>query len=390
MRRISILGATGSIGQNTIDLVARAPESYDVVALTGGQNIGQLAADARRLGAEIAVTADAARLTDLRDALLGSNVEAAAGSAALIEAADRPADWVMSAIVGAAGLAPGLKALERGTTLAIANKESLVTAGPLLMASAAASGSDILPVDSEHSGVFQALLGEDRDSVERVIITASGGALRDWPIEKLREASLKDALAHPNWSMGKRITIDSASMFNKAMEVIETREYFDFSPSQIEVLIHPQSLIHAMVGHCDGGLLAHIGPSDMRHAIGYALNWPSRDELPVERLDFAKVSRLDFDAPDEARYPALRLARDVMERRGQMGAVFTAAKELALDGFIEGHIRFTDMAEVVARVLDEMEKRSGLIDAEITLDSLQETDHLTRQAGAGVMKQVMG
>ncbi len=389
MRRISIFGATGSIGQSTIDLIRRDRAAYDVVALTGGQNIARLAADARDLGAEVAVTADARKLDDLRDALAGSGVEAAAGPEALIEVADRPADWVMSAIVGVAGLAPGLRALRQGKVLALANKESLVTAGPLLMAEAARHGATILPVDSEHSGVFQALLGEDRQSVERVIITASGGALRDWPLDRLAEATLDDALAHPNWDMGQRITVDSASMFNKAMEVIETREYFGFSPELIEVLIHPQSLIHAMVGHCDGGVLAHLGPADMRHAIGYALNWPARGDLPVERLDFSRISRLEFAAPDEARYPALRLARGVMAERGHMGMVFTAAKEIALDAFIAGAIRFTDMAVVVERLLDQHTGQAGLPKSGQSLDSLREVDHLTRQAGAEIVNEIM-
>ena len=269
MRRVSILGATGSIGQNTIDLIARAPEDYQVVALTGAGNVAQLASDARRLGAELAVTADPARYEDLRAALAGSGVEAAAGRDALIEAACRPADWIMSAIVGAAGLEPGLKALEQGTTLALANKESLVCAGELVLETARRHGARLLPVDSEHSAVFQALLGEEMDAVERVIITASGGAFRDWPIETLAQATVAEASSHPNWAMGQRITIDSASMFNKALELIETREFFGVSPGAIEAVIHPESLIHALVGFRDGGLMAHVGPPDMRHAIGY-------------------------------------------------------------------------------------------------------------------------
>ena len=276
MRRVSILGATGSIGQSTIDLIARAPQEYEVVALTGGRNIARLAADARALRAEVAVTAEEALLPDLRAALVGSGVEAAAGRAALLEAAARPADWVMSAIVGAAGLAPGLRALEQGATLALANKESLVTAGPLVMGTAARHGARLLPVDSEHSAIFQALAGEDAASATRVIITASGGAFRDWPLERLAAATVAEASSHPNWDMGQRITIDSASMFNKALEMIEAREFFGFEPARIEVLIHPQSLVHALVGFADGGLIAHVGPPDMRHAIGYALHWPER------------------------------------------------------------------------------------------------------------------
>ena len=387
MRRISILGATGSIGQNTIDLISRAPDAYDVVALTGGQNIAQLAADARALRADLAVTADPTRLEDLRAALAGSDVEAAAGADALTEAAARPADWIMSAIVGAAGLAPGLAALQQGTTLALANKETLVCAGALVMETARRHGATLLPVDSEHSAVFQALVGEEMSAVERVIITASGGAFRDWPAEKLKTATLAQASSHPNWDMGQRITIDSASMFNKALELIETREFFGVDPDQIEVLVHPESLVHALVGFNDGALMAHVGPPDMRHAIGYALNWPDRAALPVARLDLAAIGQLTFQAPDEARYPALRLARAVMQRGGLSGAVFNAAKERCLDAFIAGQIGFLEMAEVVERVLTRFEARPGLIDDAMTLDIVAKTDHLARTWAEDLMAQ---
>ena len=390
MRRVSILGATGSVGQNTIDLISRAPEEYKVVALTGGQNIERLAQDAIALSADVAVTADESRLDELRAALSGSDVEAAAGSNGLKEAAARPSDWVMSAIVGAAGLAPGLAALEQGSTLALANKESLVCAGPLMLQTAAANGGRILPVDSEHSAVFQALNGEDIDAVERVIITASGGAFRDWPLEKIATASPDDASNHPNWDMGQRITIDSASMFNKALEVIETKEYFGIEPDQIEVLVHPESLVHAIVGYSDGAMMAHVGPPDMRHAIGYALHWPTRQSLPVERLDLAKIGALTFESPDENRYPALRLARSVMAYGGLTGAVFNGAKERALDGFIAKRIGFLQMAEVVERVLDELTSLPGLTDATMTLDIVAETDHLAREHADAVMTSIAG
>ncbi len=378
MRRVSIFGATGSIGQNTIDLIARAPDDYDVVALTGAGNIELLARDARRLNAKVAVTAHDHLLDDLRAALAGSGVVAAAGPAALTEAAARPADWVMSAIVGAAGLAPGLTALEQGATLALANKESLVCAGALMLRTAKANNARLLPVDSEHSAVFQALSGEDMSAVERVIITASGGAFRDWPIEDLSKATLDQASSHPNWDMGQRITIDSASMFNKAMELIETREYFGVDPSQIEVLVHPESMIHAMVGFNDGALMAHVGPPDMRHAIGYALHWPDRKTLPVERLDLAAVGQLTFRAPCDTRWPALRLAREVMQAGGLAGAVFNAAKETALDGFIAGKLRFTDMAGIVEDVLTAVSSQQGHIDAIMNLENVASIDHLAR------------
>lgn len=374
LKRISIFGATGSIGQSTIDLIKRDQGSYNVVALTGGANIAQLAQDARDLSADIAITAYDDRLPELRDALSGTGIEAAAGQAALIEAAARPADWIMSAIVGAAGLAPGFEALKHGTCLALANKESLVTAGPLLLAEAAKHNARILPVDSEHSAVFQGLVGEQISEVERVIITASGGPFRTWSTEQLKGATLAQACKHPSWDMGQRITIDSASMFNKALEIIETKEYFGLSPDQIEVIVHPGSYIHALVGFKDGALMAHMGAPDMRHAIGYALHWPERRDLPVERLDLAKLGSLQFEAPDEIRFPALRLARDVMQTGGLAGAVFNAAKETALDLFIAGRIGFTDMAELVEQVLAQMSLDLSHQDVQISLDMVYEAD----------------
>jgi 1-deoxy-D-xylulose-5-phosphate reductoisomerase len=377
-RSVSIFGATGSIGQSTLDLIRRDRGAYRIVALTGGRNVAQLAADAREFSAEIAVTCFDDCLPALREALSGTGIAVAAGAEALIEAADRPAEWTMSAIVGAAGLAPGFHALRHGRTLALANKESLVTAGPLLMAEARAHGARILPVDSEHSAVFQALVGEDMAAVERVIITASGGALRDWPLERLAQATVADACAHPNWDMGQRITIDSASMFNKALELIETREFFSIAPEKIDTVIHPQSIVHALVGFSDGALMAHLGAPDMRHAIGYALHWPERRELPVERIDLAKLATLEFRSADEARFPALTLARQVMATGGGAGAVFNAAKEVALDHFIAGRIRFTDMAGLVEATLDAMSREIRLTDAMDSLETVLQTDHLTR------------
>jgi len=378
LRSVSILGATGSIGQNTIDLIARAPGAFAVQALTGAGNIARLAADAIRLRAAVAVTSRDDLYPALQQALAGSGVQAAAGAAAVAEAASRPADWTMSAIVGAAGLAPGLQVLERGGTLALANKETLVTAGPLVMALARARGATILPVDSEHSAIFQALQGEDVASVERVIITASGGAFRDWPLERLKTATLAQASTHPNWAMGQRITIDSASMFNKALELIEAREFFGIAPERLEVIIHPESLIHALIGFADGALMAHVGPPDMRHAIGYALHWPQRRALPVARLDLAAIGKLTFRAPDPARYPALALAWQVMAAGGLSGAAFNAAKERALDGFIAGQIGFLDMARVVDAVLDTMSSQQGLQNAATSLDDIMQTDRLAR------------
>ncbi|MCB1355874.1 MAG: 1-deoxy-D-xylulose-5-phosphate reductoisomerase, partial [Maritimibacter sp.] len=295
----------------------------------------------------------------------------------------------MSAIVGAAGLPPGLAALQSGATLALANKETLVTAGPLVLETVrkhADHGARLLPVDSEHSAVFQGLVGEDIDAVERIIITASGGAFRDWPIEDLPKATLAQASSHPNWDMGQRITIDSASMFNKALELIETKEFFGVGPDRIEVLVHPQSLVHALVGFNDGALMAHIGPADMRHAIGYALHWPERRALPVERLDLAAVGRLEFRPPDEKRWPALRLAREVMAEGGLAGAVFNAAKEAALDGFIAGKINFVRMSEVVEEVLTRLSADAGLIHADISLDNVLGADQMARIEAARIIE----
>ncbi|MEJ6746399.1 MAG: 1-deoxy-D-xylulose-5-phosphate reductoisomerase [Yoonia sp.] len=378
MRRVTVFGATGSVGQSALDLIARAPDDYDVVALTGGRNIAQLAKDAVVLNADVAVTCHGELHNDLKELLAGSGIEVASGDSAIDEVASRPADWTLSAIVGAAGLIPGLKALEQGQTLALANKESLVTAGPLLMETAAAHGATILPVDSEHSAVFQALVGEDIAAVERIIITASGGAFRDWSLDDLAGATLAQASTHPNWDMGQRITVDSASMFNKGMELIETKEFFGIDPAKIEVLVHRESLIHALVGFTDGALMAHVGPPDMRHAIGYALHWPARGHVPVERLNLANIGSLSFEHPDPVRFPALRLAADVMEIGGLAGAVFNAAKERALDLFIDGRIGFLDMARIVEMTINKMSANDGLQNAQFSLDNVMHIDALSR------------
>lgn len=353
-RRVSIFGSTGSVGQNTVSLLEEAggADAYEVVALTGAGNVALLADQARRLGARVAVTADESRLGELRDALAGSGIEAAAGQGALVDAAAEPVDWGMSAIVGVAGLAPGLKLAEHGGVLALANKESLVCAGELLRRTCSAHGTRLLPVDSEHSAIFQALRGETAEDVERIILTASGGPFRSWTLEKMAFATPEQARAHPNWDMGVRISIDSATMFNKALEVIEAQALFDVAPEVIEVVVHPQSIVHSMVGFRDGSIMAHLGPSDMRGPIGFALNWPDRRRLPLDRLDFAALGRLEFLPSDEARFPALRLAREVLHMGGLSGAVFNAAKEAALDAFLVRAIGFLDMAVLVEHVLE--------------------------------------
>ena len=353
-RRVSIFGATGSVGRNTVSLIEEAggAEAYEIVALSGAGNVALLAEQARRLRARIVVTADEGRIDELRAALAGSGIEAAAGPAALVDAAAEPVDWGMSAIVGVAGLAPGLRLAEHGGVLALANKESLVCAGDLLRRTCAAKGTRLLPVDSEHSAVFQALRGESAEDVERIVLTASGGPFRDWPAERMAFATPEQAKAHPNWDMGVRISIDSATMFNKALEVIEAQALFDVAPEAIEVVVHPQSIVHSMVGFRDGSIMAHLGPSDMRGPIGFALNWPARRRLPLDRLDFATLGRLDFLPSDPVRFPALRLAREVLHMGGLSGAVFNAAKEAALDAFLVRAIGFLDMAVLVEHVLE--------------------------------------
>ncbi|MBV0890485.1 1-deoxy-D-xylulose-5-phosphate reductoisomerase [Paracoccus sp. Z118] len=385
MRSVSIFGATGSVGESAFDLLMRAggADAFRTIALTGGRNALRLAEMARALRAEIAVIADEDRLPDLREALAGTGIEAAAGDAAIDEAAQRPSDWSLSAIVGAAGLMPGLRVAQRGGTLALANKESLVAAGPLLMGEARRSGATILPVDSEHSAIFQCLDCGKLDSVEHVTITASGGAFRDWPLERLPFASVAEASSHPNWDMGQRITIDSASMFNKALEVIETHEFFGLTSDRIRVLVHPESIIHAMVSYSDGATLAHLGPPDMRHAIGHALNWPDRAPLPVAGLDLAAIGQLTFRAPDEGRWPALRLARQVIDQSGAAGAVFNAAKEQALDDFIAGRLRFTDMAGAVEHALDIAAGRPHFGTSPADLDAVLAWDRAARRDAAG-------
>lgn len=385
MRSITILGATGSIGESAFDLLMRSggPDRWRVIALTGGANIARLAQMARALRAEIAVTAYPELLDDLSAALAGSEVRVAAGPAAIVEAADMGADWTLSAIVGAAGLPPGLRVLENGGTLALANKETLVAAGRLVMGTAQRTGARLLPVDSEHSAIFQALGTDNLDHVEAVTITASGGAFRDWPLEKLATATVDQASTHPNWAMGQRITIDSASMFNKALEVIETREFFGVAPDRIKVLVHPESIIHAMVSHRDGGSIAHLGAPDMRHAIGYALHWPERAALPVAALDLAALGSLTFRAPDEIRWPALRIAREVMQAGGAAGAVLNAAKEQALDDFIAGRLRFPDMAAAVEATLAALSARDGFSTPPADLATVLNWDQQARQFAAG-------
>lgn len=365
-RRITILGATGSIGCNTLDVMAHlgGREAFEVPAITGMGNIDLLAEQARNTGAGFAVTADPRRYHDLKSALSGSGIETGAGSSALKEAGQRDTDLLVAGIVGIAGLAPTLAAVASGADIALANKECLVSAGDLFASAMAQGGGKLLPVDSEHNAIFQVLDQNQKQAIERIILTASGGPFRDYTREQMATATPQTAAAHPNWSMGIKISIDSASMFNKALEMIEARHLFGVEPNQIEVIVHPQSIIHSMVGYCDGSVLAQLGTPDMRHAIGYAISHPRRATLPVERLDFAKLARLDFAAPDETRFPALALARTAMQRGGLQGAVLNGAREVALEAFISGRIGFLDMADIVADTMERLDDRrmAGSID----------------------------
>ncbi len=391
-RRVSVFGSTGSVGQNTVSLLIAqgGPDTYETVALTGAGNIDLLADQARRLNARIAVTARPDRLDALRDALRGTDTVAAAGPEALVDAASEPTDWAMSAIVGSAGLAPGLAAARHGGVLALANKESLVCAGDLLKRVCAEHGATLLPVDSEHSAIFQALRGEAPREIERIVLTASGGPFRTWTRDEMAAVTPAQACAHPNWSMGDRISIDSASMFNKALEILETKQLFDVGPDQIEVTVHPQSIVHSIVGFRDGSLMAQIGPSDMRGPIGFALNWPERRDLPVERLDFATLGSLDFGPADPVRFPALRLAREVMEAGGLTGAVFNAAKEAALDAFIQDGIGFLDMSDLVEHVLHEIGGEAASYGVGYDLHSVLDLDAEARRVAARRVEALNG
>lgn len=378
LKRVSIFGATGSIGQNTLDLIGRDPERFQVDTLTGGHQVDQLAQDAKKYGARMVVTAYADHFQALKSALSGTDIQVGAGASAMKEAASRPVDMAMSAIVGAAGLEPGLTAMIAGADLLLANKESMVAAGALTRTTARENNVVLLPVDSEHSGVFQALQGERRDKIERVILTASGGAFRDYTLDQMQSVTPEQACDHPTWAMGQRITVDSASMFNKALEVIEAKELFDLAPEQIEVLVHRQSLVHALVEFQDAGIIAHVGPHDMRHAIGYALYGGNRANLPLERLDFTKIARLDFAAPDLKKYPSIDLAYQVMRAGGLMGAAFNAAKEKALDAFLARQIGFLQMSEVVKSVIDALSDTDHGFEDALNLEHILGMDALAR------------
>ncbi len=384
-KRVTILGSTGSVGRNTVDLIARAPERFAVEALTGNRNVALLAEQARSLRARLAVVADPALYGDLRAALAGSDVLAAAGPEAVAEAAARPAEWVMAAIVGAAGLKPTLGAIRRGAVVALANKECLVCAGDLMVAEVRAHNAALLPVDSEHSAIFQVFEFERAETVERVVLTASGGPFRTWTKERMAQATPEEAVAHPNWSMGAKISVDSATMMNKGLEMIEAYHLFPIEKNQVDVVVHPQSVIHSMVAYADGSVLAQMGTPDMRTPIAFALAWPRRMAAPVERLDLVRVGSLTFEAPDENRFPALRLARAALAAGGSAPAVLNAANEIAVAAFLERAIGFLDIAAVVEDALAQVPAHT-LAD----LDAVTKADDEGRRAAKAAVARRVG
>jgi 1-deoxy-D-xylulose-5-phosphate reductoisomerase len=351
-RKLALLGATGSVGTSTLDLVERSPGAFEVVALTAANDVQGLAAAALRTGARLAVIANDARLPELREALAGSNCRAAAGREALIEAAAGEADWVMAAIVGCAGLEPVMAAVEAGRTVALANKEALVTAGALMTQAAARAGATILPVDSEHNAIFQCLAGSRLEDVSRLILTASGGPFRSFSAEAMARATPAQAVAHPNWSMGAKISVDSATMMNKGLELIEARHLFGLPGERIDILVHPQSVVHSLVEYVDGSVIAQLGSADMRIPIAHVLAWPRRMPTPADPLDLVKIGTLSFEQPDCERFPALSIARDVLKAGRAASVVLNAANEVAVDAFLQGRIGFADIIATVERALE--------------------------------------
>ncbi|WP_425066029.1 1-deoxy-D-xylulose-5-phosphate reductoisomerase [Reyranella sp.] len=367
-RRITILGSTGSVGQSTVDLIARDPASYRVEALVARRSVELLAEQARRLRARLAVVADPGQYPALKEALAGTAIEVAAGPDAVVEAASRPAEWVMAAVVGFAGLAPTLVAARRGAMVALANKEALVCAGSLLMDAIEQSGGVLLPVDSEHNAIFQVFEPDQHRAIDRLILTASGGPFRNWSLADMADVTPEQALAHPNWDMGDKISIDSATMMNKGLELIEAHLLFGLPEKQVDIVVHPQSVIHSMVAYSDGSVLAQLGTADMRIPISHALGWPSRIDGPAAKLDFMGIPALTFERPDSGRFPALRLAREALVTGGYAPIVLNATNEAAVAAFLARRIGFLDIARIVE---DVMAGWDGLSDA---VDGLQQVE----------------
>ena len=382
MRGITVLGATGSVGQSTLDLLRRAPGDWHIHALTANSDVAGLVAEAKALRADVAVVADEAAYPALKAALAGTGIEAAAGRNALIEAASRPADVVMAAIVGAAGLPPTLAAVERGATVAIANKETLVCAGDIVTAAAARTGATLLPVDSEHNAIFQIFDHQRPERVARIILTASGGPFRTACAETMRTATPAQACKHPVWSMGAKISVDSATLMNKGLELIEAHHLFPVRPDQLDVLVHPQSVVHSLVEYIDGSVLAQLGTPDMRTPIAYTLAYPERMETPCRRLDLVEIARLDFEAPDFERFPALGLALAALRAGGSAPAILNAANEVAVAGFLEGRVGFLDIAAIVGDTLDHVAAASVRSLADVVAVDAAARDAATRLMAA--------
>ena len=388
-RSVVVLGSTGSVGVNTLDLLERSGAEIDMLALTAGRNVACLVDQALRWRPKLAVIEDEGGLDELTSRLEGSGVTAAAGRAAIVEAAGQGADWVMSAIVGAAGLAPTLAAAKAGSTIGLANKESLVCAGPALLGIARASGSCVIPVDSEHSAIFQVFERPNSGAVRRLILTASGGPFRSWSLEAMKAATTAQAVAHPNWSMGAKISVDSATMMNKGLETIEAAYLFDMKPDRVDVVIHPQSVVHSLVEYADGSTLAQLGPPDMRAPIAYAWAWPKRLDWQAPGLDLPALGALTFEGPDEARFPALRLAREALATGGGAPAAMNAANEVAVHAFLAGEIGFLDIAQTVEATLDGMNDNGnlGACGADDAVEWAQAVDASARRVAAQVLSR---
>jgi 1-deoxy-D-xylulose-5-phosphate reductoisomerase len=384
-RKVSVLGATGSVGNSTLDLIGRNAGLFEVVALTANRDVEALAELAVRHRAALAVIADESRYAALKERLEGSGVEAAAGGAALIEAAMRPADCVVAGIMGAAGLRPTLAAVAQGRRVALANKECLVSAGEIFMDAVRAAGAELLPVDSEHSAAFQAIAGADPASIEKIVLTGSGGPFRTWSLEQLARATPEEALRHPNWSMGRKISIDSATLMNKGLELIEAYHLFPVEADRLELVIHPQQIIHALVAYHDGSMLAQLACPDMRTPIALGLSWPGRMEAPTKRLDLVEIARLDFERPDETRFRTLALGRQALERGGMAPAVLNAANEVAVEAFLQGRLGFLQIAQLVANTLDMAEGR-GLLGEAKDLNAVVAVDTAARELALNLLR----
>jgi 1-deoxy-D-xylulose-5-phosphate reductoisomerase len=386
-RSVTLLGATGSVGTSTVDLLKRGNGRYRVEAVTAHRNAAQLAQLARDLGARFAVVADPAAYSDLKDALAGTGIEAGSGESALIEAADRPADWVMAAVSGSIGLKPTLAAAKRGATVALANKECLVCAGAVFMRTASTAGASVLPVDSEHNAIFQALSAGPRENVSRIVLTASGGPFRTWTLEQMRAAKVEQALKHPNWSMGPKITVDSATMMNKSLELIEAHHLFAMEPAGLAVLVHPQSIIHGLVEYCDGSVVAQLGSPDMRIPIAHCLAWPTRMAGPAAKLDLASIGNLSFEPPDPIRFPALALGRHALETGGAAPTILNAANEVAVAAFIGRRIGFGGIASLVEATIEAAERRNATAEPQ-DIDEAVAVDHMARSLAHDLLPEI--